>query len=226
MTKQRVRVEFGEVEIAEAESAVRAAWQTARAAILPPPLLDSPRCLGCSLVPICLPDEVNRLNAEWIEPPSEQLLLFAANEALPPRKSMAHETRRLLAPRDDLRPAHLNTQGLRVGKSGLVLQVKEKDPLVQAIRMNEICQLNLMGSIQLSTQAVQALCDNNIPICYFSVGGWCYGITTGLCTKNVFLRQRQFAARSSHGSASGWHANWWRERFATNDVSSAESYRA
>jgi CRISPR-associated protein Cas1 len=25
------------------------------------------------------------------------------------------------------------------------------------------------------------------------MGGWFYGITTGLCTKNVFLRQRQFA---------------------------------
>jgi CRISPR-associated protein Cas1 len=32
-----------------------------------------------------------------------------------------------------------------------------------------------------------------VPVCYFSQGGWFYGITSGLCTKNVFLRQRQFA---------------------------------
>lgn len=98
-----------------------------------------------------------------------------------------------MTPRDDLRPVYLNTPGLRVGKSGSVLQVKEREALKQEIRMNEICQLNVRGNIQLSTQAVQALCEQNIPICYFSVGGWFYGITTGLETKNVFLRQRQFA---------------------------------
>jgi CRISPR-associated protein Cas1 len=193
-TKQRVRVEFGDTEVAEAEAAVRDAWQTARAGILPPPLRDSPKCPGCSLAPICLPDEVNRLATEETAPESDQLLLFAATEASPPRKPAMREVRRLLAPRDDLRPAYLNTQGLRVGKSGAVLQVKDKDKLVQEIRLNEICQLNIMGNIQLSTQAVQALCEAEIPICYFSMGGWFYGITTGLCTKNVFLRQRQFAA--------------------------------
>lgn len=59
--------------------------------------------------------------------------------------------------------------------------------------MGEICQLNLMGNIQITTQAVQALCEAEIPISYFSQGGWFYGITTGLSTKNVFLRERQFA---------------------------------
>ena len=74
-----------------------------------------------------------------------------------------------------------------------MLQVKQKDALVQEIRVNEICQVNLMGNIQISTQAVQDLCQEGIPVCYFSMGGWFYGITTGMCTKNVFLRQRQFA---------------------------------
>jgi CRISPR-associated protein Cas1 len=49
-----------------------------------------------------------------------------------------------------------------------------------------------MGNIQLSTQAVQALCEAAVPVCYFSQGGWFYGITTGLNTKNVFLRRAQF----------------------------------
>jgi len=169
-TKQRVRIEFGDAEIAEAERAVFDAWQTARAGVLPPPLVDSPKCGGCSLAPVCLPDEVSRLDAEQSEPPSEQLVLFSSDEADAPKKMPARETRRLMAPRDDLRPAYLNTQGLRVGKSGAVLQVKEKDTLVQEIRLNEICQLNLMGNIQLSTQAVQALCEADIPVCYFSMG--------------------------------------------------------
>jgi CRISPR-associated protein Cas1 len=49
-----------------------------------------------------------------------------------------------------------------------------------------------MGNVQLSTQAIQALCEAEIPICYFSMGGWFYGITTGLNQKNVFLRRSQF----------------------------------
>ncbi len=190
-TKQRVRVEFDAALIEEAESAVSRAWKTAAFEPIPPPLEDSPKCVGCSLAPICLPDEVNRLRTGIDDSESEQLALFSDDEI--PRRPAAKEVRRLVVARDELRPAYLNTQGLRIGKSGAVLQVKEKDALVQEIRMGEICQLNLMGNIQITTQAVQALCEAEIPISYFSQGGWFYGITTGLSTKNVFLRERQFA---------------------------------
>lgn len=191
-TKQRVRVEFSEEVIAETVAAIEQAWRVAQQRIIPEPLVDSPKCAGCSLAPICLPDEVYHLERQEGEPDPEQLTLFTVGEGDPPKKTPSRETRRLIAPRDDLRPAYLNTPGLRVGKSGTVLQVKERDALLQEIRLNEICQLNLMGNIQISTQAVQELCTQSIPICYFSQGGWFYGITTGLCTKNVFLRQRQF----------------------------------
>ena len=191
-TKQRVRLNLSEAVIAETLAAVEAAWKTARDRLIPPPLEDSPKCVACSLAPICLPDEVNSLAVELEEPDPQQLTLFIAGEASAPKKAPARETPRLIAPRDDLRPVYLNTQGLRVGKSGGVLQVKNKDSLLQEFRLNEICQLNLMGNIQISTQAVQELCQEGIPICYFSLGGWFYGVTTGMCTKNVFLRQRQF----------------------------------
>ncbi len=39
---------------------------------------------------------------------------------------------------------------------------------------------------------MQALCQAERPICYFSQSGWFYGVTTGLNTKNVFLRKAQF----------------------------------
>ncbi len=191
-TKQRVRIPFTEEVVAETLGAIAGAWEEARARVMPPPLEDSPKCVGCSLAPVCLPDEVRYLARRAEEPDVEQLLLFAAGEAAAPKKPVQKEVRRLITPRDDLRPLYLNKPGLRVGKAGAVLQVKEKDSLVQEVRMNEICQLNLMGNIQLSTQAVQELCEAGIPICYFSMGGWFYGITTGMCTKNIFLRQRQF----------------------------------
>jgi CRISPR-associated protein Cas1 len=54
--------------------------------------------------------------------------------------------------------------------------------------------VGLFGNIQISTQAVQALCDRDIPVSYFSMGGWFYGVTHGHGLKNVFTRVRQFAA--------------------------------
>jgi hypothetical protein len=48
--------------------------------------------------------------------------------------------------RDDLKPLYLNTQGFRVGKSGEVLQVKDKDKTVQEVRIGEVCQVNLLGN--------------------------------------------------------------------------------
>ena len=63
---------------------------------------------------------------------------------------------------------------------------------MQKVRLNEICQLNLMGNIQITTQAIQTLCQAEIPIAYFSMGGWFYGVTQGLGVKNIYLRREQF----------------------------------
>ncbi|MGC2656364.1 MAG: CRISPR-associated protein Cas4, partial [Bryobacteraceae bacterium] len=187
-TKQRVRLVITDAVIAEAVTAVREAWTTAKRGRIPSPLEDSPKCPKCSLAGICLPEETNALAHE--DENGEQLSLF--EQARVPKKSVKSEVRRLVTPRDELRAAYLNTPGLRVGKSGAVLQVKEKERLRQEIRMNEISQLNVMGNIQISTQAVQALAEAEIPVCYFSQGGWFYGITAGVSTKNVFLRKAQF----------------------------------
>jgi CRISPR-associated protein Cas1 len=189
-TRQRVRVEFDDGLLTETLRFAEQARATAQEGVIPAPLVDSPKCPGCSLVSICLPGETNALRFPTAEADG-QLMLFSS-QVMPPKKPPQSEVRRLVTPRSDLRPAYLETQGLRVGKSGEVLQVKEKDTLKQEIRIGEICQLNLMGNIQISTQAVQSLCESEVPICYFSQGGWFYGITTGMNTKNVFLRRAQF----------------------------------
>jgi len=189
-TNQRVRISITEDLVQEAEAAVANAWKTALQKLIPSPLVDSPKCPGCSLNPICLPDETNALEAGGKDDDDGQLSLFSNGS--PPRKGPQRELRRLIVPREERKPLYLNTQGLRLGKSGDVLQVKEKDAVRQEVRVNEVCQVNLMGNIQVSTQAIQSLCSAEIPVCYFSQGGWFYGITSGLTTKNVFLRQSQF----------------------------------
>jgi CRISPR-associated protein Cas1 len=195
-TRQRVRVPITEELVAETLALADQARALAAAGQIPPPLVDSPKCPRCSLVGICLPDETNftgrlELVDEDAAPQGRQLSLFPELEA-PPDAASAPPVRRLVPARDDLRPLYLNTQGLRVGISGGVLQVKEKDKLLQEVRLADINQLNLFGNIQLTTQAVQALCAADIPIAWFSMGGWFYGLTRGFGLKNIFLRREQF----------------------------------
>ncbi len=200
-TRQRVRVPVDSPLIAEAEEAVARAWDLATYGEIPPPLVDSPKCPGCSLNPICLPDETNRLIGIDLSG-AAQLELFDHPDGAPIRKPPASAgiqtyIRQLMTPRDDLKPLYLNTQGFKVGKSGEVLQVKDKDKTVQEVRIGEICQVNLLGNIQITTQAVQSLCEAGVPVTYFSMGGYFYGITTGLNTKNVVLRRSQFRLADS-----------------------------
>ena len=49
----------------------------------------------------------------------------------------------------------------------------------------------------MTTQAIQAMCSAEIPVAYFSYGGWFYGMTQGLGLKNIFLRREQFRQADS-----------------------------
>lgn len=194
-TKQRVRIRIDAPLVEQTLAVIEQARTITATGRIPPPLEDSPKCPRCSLVAICLPDETHVCAAG--QPRTAcgvQKTLFDVD---PPRDATVHalanrEVRRLVPARDDLRPLYLNTQGLHVGRSGEVLKVKDKETVVQEVRLKEICQLNLLGSIQLTTQAIQAMCEAEIPIAYFSMGGWFYGITQGLGVKNIFLRREQF----------------------------------
>jgi len=194
-TRQRIRVPGDEPTVAWTLDMLRQARELAASGRIPPPLVDSPKCPRCSLVGICLPDETTTLRLH--EPPQlVQRTLFDVGERRGAAVVSDHQdhadVRRLVPARDDLRPLYLNTQGLYVGKSGHVLKIKEKDKVVQEVRIGETCQVNLFGNVQFSTQAIQALCENEVPLAYFSLGGWFYGVTHGLGVKNIYLRREQF----------------------------------
>ena len=212
--RRRVRITFDEAAIAEAERAIADAWRTAASSAIPPPLVDSPKCPGCSLVGICLPDETWNIQANQPKLAVHQLDLFEVlpTDGFSPAVS-AGEPRLLVAARTDHRPLYLNTQGLRVGKSGGVLTVKGKDKVVQEARIAETCQVNLMGNIQISTQALHTLCEAVVPVCYFSQGGWFYGLTAGMSTKNVFLRKAQYSL-----SDEPWFCLWLTRKLVAGKI--------
>ena len=182
-TKQRVRLPI----TAELENWVLQNIADARRVVtgpIPAPLVHSPKCVRCSLAPVCLPDETRML--------AQTALKVEVGVETQPFETPAEAPRRLIAARDDTRPLYLNTQGYRVGCKDEVLVVKEKDRVVEEVRMRDVSHVALFGNVQISTQAIQSLCEQEVPVTYFSMGGWFYGITRGHAMKNVFLRMEQF----------------------------------
>jgi CRISPR-associated protein Cas1 len=193
-TKQRVRLPITPELEAWIAVQVTEARRTA-AGRMPPPLSNSPKCPRCSLVTVCLPDET-RLLAESLVADDVRRLASpegpAGATAAAPSKPPAPSPRRLIAARDDCRALYLNTPGLRIGRKDEVLQIKEERTTLSEVRINDVSHVALFGNIQISTQAIQTLCEAEVPVTYFSMGGWFYGITRGHELKNVFLRLEQF----------------------------------
>ncbi|MBW0000373.1 MAG: CRISPR-associated endonuclease Cas1 [Verrucomicrobia bacterium] len=112
----------------------------------------------------------------------------------PGSRSDNGELRRLIAAQDDRRAVYLNTPGMTVGLRQGRLIAKEKDKVIQEIRITDVNHLAVFGNIQISTQTIQALCGAGIPITYFSTGGFFYAIARGHSLTNVMTRIAQFRA--------------------------------
>jgi CRISPR-associated protein Cas1 len=200
-TRQRVRIAIDSELIELTSKAISAANELSSRLVAPPPLIDSPKCPRCSLVSICLPDENNRCVRHDSSDTKglRQPLLF---EVGLPQVVQIDQTedeeekpiRQLVTVRDETKPVYLNTQGMSVGISGQVLTIKErdKDKKIQEIRLKDVSQLNLFGAVQVSTQAIQALLQEDIPLAYFSFGGWFHGMTQAVGLKNILWRREQF----------------------------------
>jgi CRISP-associated protein Cas1 len=186
-SKQRVTIEIDEAlrrRTLELLAEFRASAERAEA---PPPLRDSPKCPRCSLVGICLPDETNLLRG--LDPERE-----LASEA--PDVPEAR-VRRLVPARDDALPLYVHTGGTRVGRSGAELVIEPREGEKRTVRLGHTSHLAVFGAVQVTTQALHALCERGISVAYLSAGGWLQAITRGMDHKNVELRQRQFAAAAS-----------------------------
>jgi CRISPR-associated protein Cas1 len=180
-SKTRVPVPFDPALADRTRQLAREARQMAADGRIPPPLADSPKCVRCSLAPICLPDETNLLAA-----------LRAEAEEQPPGAD--DRVRRLMPARDDALPLYVQEQGARVGKSGEVFEVWLKDRKLGESRVFETSHIGLFGGVQITTQALSEAFDNGIAVAFFSMGGWFKGLAHGPAHKNVLLRIAQYRA--------------------------------
>jgi CRISPR-associated protein Cas1 len=180
-SQERVTIPFTAELIARTLDLLTEARRTAEAGQIPPPLINSPKCPRCSLVGICLPDEVNLLRATGLQ------------QELPGLESEPEEPPRGLVPaRDDKLALYVQGQGHSVGLKGDLLEIRDRKSVVNQVRLREVSQVSLFGSVQLSAQALRELAARDVTILHLSYGGWLTAITTPPPHKNIELRRRQF----------------------------------
>ncbi len=176
-SRRRVRVGFDDNLVKQTLEMLEAARKMAHSGEIPPPLEDSPKCPRCSLVGICLPDEVS--------------FLKGSRHVVRP-----DDVRRLMPARDDALPMYVVAQGGLVGKSGDTLTVKVKGKTAAKARLLDVSSVSIFGNAQVTAQATRVLLERGIPICHFTYGGWLQGVTWGMAHKNVELRMHQFRVAS------------------------------
>jgi len=169
-SKERVKVAIDAELRAETVNAVNGLRGTALTGHIPPPLVDSPKCPRCSLVEICLPDEVSFLRKPEIAP---RPLAIGLQEAL---------------------PLCVQANRAHIGKDSETLKIRLDDESVQKVRLVDVSQLVIMGSASITTPALQELMKREIPVSWHSYGGWFVGHTVGTGHKNVELRTAQYKA--------------------------------
>ena len=134
----------------------------------PAPLVDSPKCPTCIMAGACLPDEHNLLRDRSIRPP-----------------------RRLTPSAEAAKPLYVTEPGAQIGIDGQRLVVRKRDEELASLRFLDVSHVAVFGNVQLTASAMRELFSREIPVCWFSGGGWFSGIAEGLPGKNVELRRRQ-----------------------------------
>jgi CRISPR-associated protein Cas1 len=137
---------------------------------IPEPLENSPKCLKCSLAPICLPDEIRFL------------------------KQQQTEIRPIYASCESALPLYIQKAGAYVRKDGAQLIVEMDKEKIAEARLVDISQIVLFGHSTITTPVLHECLRRNIPVTYLSYGGWFMGHTVGTGHKNVETRTAQYRA--------------------------------
>ena len=90
------------------------------------------------------------------------------------------------------RTSRVTVQGARIGIDGEEFVVREGEQEVARSRVRDTSQVAIYGMVQMTTQALRAAFEADVPDAWFSYGGYFSGLATGTGHKNIVLRQAQF----------------------------------
>ena len=123
------------------------------------------RCFGCSLAPICLPEETLYLiHQPEAEPGPDGTR--PDEPAEPP--SVGTALTRVIAKNDDKAVLYLHEPGSHVGRRSAHLVVSHRGQEINRVPIASIRQVVVFGNVQVSTQALHTLAEAEIPVSYLS----------------------------------------------------------
>ncbi|MBX9622594.1 MAG: CRISPR-associated endonuclease Cas1 [Gemmataceae bacterium] len=175
-TRERVEVRFTDDLRAKTLAAV-ARVRELEVLDAPPDPLPSElrhRCFGCSLAPVCLPDET----------------LYQINR--PASAAPAEAVTRVIPTSDDGAVLYLQEPGSHVGVRSEHLVVKKDGQQIARVPIHAVRQVVVFGNVQVTTQALHTLVENEVPVAYLTGWGKFVGSLTGAGPKNVGLREAQY----------------------------------
>jgi len=183
-SRERVLVRFDNELIAETLEGIEGLRQLAVSSQIPPPLADSPKCARCSLLGICLPDEVRFLNRCRVAP---RPVYAAAGKGL---------------------PLYVQTPRAYLRKDGDQIIVEEKKEKIAEARLNDVSQVVLYGSSAMSTPLMHECMTREITVTFMTYGGWFVGHMVGTGHKNVENRTCQYRASFDQDVCLKLARNW------------------
>ncbi len=166
--RERVRVVLDEALRFAARDAISGLRLIVSQGRIPPPLKDSPKCPRCALVSVCLPDEISALSGSALAP---RPIAVTTDEAL---------------------PLVVQSQRARINKEGDTLKIVDEEQGETKVRLIDVSDVALFGNVSITTPALTALLEREIPVTFHSHGGWFRGVAHGVGHRNVEVRTAQY----------------------------------
>lgn len=88
-------------------------------------------------------------------------------------------------------PLYIQHQGSTVGMDGKRLVIRKNGDVLHEARLIDVDHVGLLGNVQMTTQALKALAERDIPVLYMSRGGRLQAVLSGPGHKHGELRQAQ-----------------------------------
>jgi CRISPR-associated protein Cas1 len=190
-TRERIEVPFTEALRAQTLAAIeQVRGLSAREAPpepLPPELRH--RCHGCSLATVCLPEET----LYQIGRPAD-----APADAAPPAGIT-----RVIPQSDDGAVLYLQEPGSFVGKRSEHLVIRKDGQELGRVPLHAVRQVVVMSRVQVSSQALETLAMNEIPVTFVTGHGRFIAVLAPAPKKNVSLREAQFRRFADPAAALG-----------------------
>ena len=170
--KRKVEVALTDELLVQCRDYVAKANAAARQDGIPDALCGDPRCLYCSLYPVCLPEE----SRYWKEPGEN-----------------APEIQRAPRPENDEGEVLIvQKAGAQIGAKGENIEIRYKGEKLGSVALHQLKQVYLYGAVQITAQTVQRFLENDVSVAYFSAAGRYLGMLQGLGTSGTDARRGQY----------------------------------